>query len=284
MNFDLIPENFDYKDYLKKYKLYELLGEESPSNDLSRKQILPINFAVDKNNKEAFPSVYDDLIRLHYICRDRKVATILEFGVGKSSLIFADALRINKINYHDFSSRNLRRKELYECHSIDNYQKWIDECKKLIPNNFFEEKLIFLHKAKLNTGLFNERICTFYDPIPNICPDLIYLDGPDQYSPKGEIKGISTRHPDRMPMAADILSFEHFLQPGTLLIIDGRTANARFLKCNLQRNWSYQYKEEWDQHFFELLEEPLGIYNKKMIDFNLGKNYYLRLNSLKKVT
>ena len=29
-------------------------------------------------------------------------------------------------------------------------------------------------------------------------------------------------------MAADILSIEHFLHPGTLIVIDGRTANARF--------------------------------------------------------
>ena len=80
-------------------------------------------------------------------------------------------------------------------------------------------------------------------------------------------------------MSGDILSFEHFLHPGTLIIVDGRTANARFLKCNLQRNWSYSYSEEWDQHFFELLEEPLGIYNKAMIDYCLGIDFYRRLKA-----
>ena len=107
---------------------------------------------------------------------------------------------------------------------------------------------------------------------------MIYLDAPDQFSPLGELRGLSTKHPDRMPMAADILTIEHFLQPGTLIIVDGRTANARFLEVNLQRAWAYYYSSEWDQHFFELQELPLGIYNKRMIDFCLGDDYYNRLN------
>ena len=81
-----------------------------------------------------------------------------------------------------------------------------------------------------------------------------------------------------MPMAADILSFEHFLQPGTLIIVDGRTANARFLKCNLQRNWAYFYSPEWDQNFFELQEDPLGIYNKTMLEHCLGEAYFKRIS------
>ena len=81
-------------------------------------------------------------------------------------------------------------------------------------------------------------------------------------------------------MAADILSIEHFLLPGTLIVVDGRSANARFLKSNLQRKWSYSYCENFDQHFFELLEEPLGIYNKKQIDFCLGEDFYKRLKNI----
>ena len=82
--------------------------------------------------------------------------------------------------------------------------------------------------------------------MPNICPDLIYLDGPDQFSARGSVRGITTTHQDRMPMSGDILSFEHFLQPGTLIVVDGRTANARFLVSNLQRQWAYFHSEEFD--------------------------------------
>jgi hypothetical protein len=74
-------------------------------------------------------------------------------------------------------------------------------------------------------------------------------------------------------MSADILTFEHFLLPGTLIVVDGRTANARFLKTNLQRNWVYYHSEEYDQHFFELKEAPLGIYNQRQIEFCLGTEF-----------
>jgi hypothetical protein len=69
--------------------------------------------------------------------------------------------------------------------------------------------------------------------------------------------------------------------PGTLIVVDGRTANARFLKSNLQRDWTYYHSEAFDQHFFELTERPLGIYNKRQIDFCLGKEFYNRRSSSK---
>jgi hypothetical protein len=119
---------------------------------------------------------------------------------------------------------------------------------------------------------FNGRACTMYKKIPNICPDLIYLDAPDQFSVLGNVRGISTQSKDRLPMAADLLLLEPFLLPGTLIIVDGRTANARFLKHNFQRNWEYIHFENEDIHTFELVEAPLGKYNKKQLEFCLGKN------------
>ena len=109
--------------------------------------------------------------------------------------------------------------------------------------------------------------------MPNICPDFIYLDAPDQFSVKDDIRGLSTNHPDRMPMSADILAIEHFLTPGTLVVVDGRTANARFLKTNFQRDWDHWHSEEYDQHFFELNEEPLGVFNQRQVEFCLGRDW-----------
>ena len=202
--------------------------------------------------------------------------TILEFGVGKSTTIFGNALLKNKKKYYSETFNKLRRENLYECHSIDNSESWIEVCKKNITEDQINENLINLYCSQVLTSDFNGRICTFYESLPNISPDLIYLDAPDQYSPNGDVRGISTRHQDRMPMSADILAIEHFLLPGTLIVVDGRTANARFLKANLQRNWSYYHSEKWDQHFFELQEKPLGTYNKDIIDHCLGDKYFNR--------
>ena len=79
--------------------------------------------------------------------------------------------------------------------------------------------------------------------------------------------------PSKTSSFIELKTFEHFLLPGTLIVVDGRTANARFLKANLQRNWDYHHSEEYDQHFFELKEKPLGVYNQRQIDFCLGPGW-----------
>ncbi len=272
---DLLIEDFNYKKYLEESKLNKYFKLPFPTGEILHIKKAP---NIDPNNNNIpFEVEFDDLIRLHKICIERKVTTILEFGVGKSTRIFADALRINSELHLKYTKDKLRRNNLYECHSVDNNFNWIKECKNMIPSQLIKKGFVQINYSELITDDFLGRICTYYDPLPNISPDLIYLDAPDQFSSKGEIRGISSRHPDRMPISADILAIEHYLQPGTLIIIDGRGANARFLKCNLQRNWEYLYLEEWDQHFFELQEKPLGPINKLMIDHCLGKSYYERI-------
>ena len=262
-----------YEEYLKRYPFHKLLDIDLEKyGDLNKKLIHDTYYSVDPNISEAYSAELDDLIRLHYLVITRKVTTILEFGIGKSTIVFDHALKINKKNYSDYVSANLRRTNKFECFSVDNNKKWIDICRKTA-----ETKLINYHYSNCQVSTFQGRICTYYDSLPNICPDFIYLDGPDQFSPQGNVRGIDTNHPDRLPMSADILSIEHFLLPGTLIVIDGRSANARFLKSNLQRDWSYSYSEEFDQHYFELTERPLGIYNKRQIDFCLGQDFYNRL-------
>jgi len=262
----------NYKKYIKKNSLHRLLDVSLLNyTNIKKKKIRPPNYSVDPNNTKPFPPELDDLTRLHYLITKRKVVTILEFGVGKSTIIFNDALIKNKKKYKNFISKNLRKKNLFECHSLDNQKAWI---KKIKSNNKLTN--INFYYASLEMGTFNDRVCTFYKKIPNVSPDFIYLDGPDQFSAKGSIRGISTNHPDRMPMAGDILLLEHFLTPGTLIVIDGRTANARFLKTNLQRDWIYYHDKNADQHYFELKEDPLGPYNKKQIDFCLGNKFYVK--------
>jgi hypothetical protein len=221
---------------------------------------------VDPENNQPFEVELDDLVRLHFLIVSRKVTTILEFGVGKSTVVFDHALAENKAKHKDFVLENLRRTNPFECHSVDNSKKWIDICRKS-----FKTQNVIYHYSKCRMGTFNDRACTYYDSVPNVSPDLIYLDAPDQHSILGDIGGISTRHKDRMPMSADILRMEHFLLPGTLIVVDGRAANARFLKSNLQRNWRYTYKVKFDQHFFELDEDPLGRLNNAQLDFQLKK-------------
>ena len=70
-----------------------------------------------------------------------------------------------------------------------------------------------------------------------------------------------------MPMVCDILKFEYFYTPGTIIVCDGRAANAKFLKDNFKRNWNYINNKNSDQHIFTLNDPLLGRYNKIQIDF-----------------
>jgi hypothetical protein len=264
--------------YVSEHNIAFQVGVDLPVyGEVEKKAIKDPSYSINPDLTEAFLPELDDLARLHWLVNTRHVTTILEFGLGKSTIVFNDALSKNKLRDQDLIQGNLRRNNQYECHSIDNYQQWIDEVKS---KNALDT--VTYHKSELIMGEFQGRVCTYYDPIPNLCPDFIYLDGPDQFSPVGSVRGITTNHKDRMPMSADILSFEHFLVPGTLIVTDGRTANARFLKANLQRDWYYCHDQEADQHYFELVEEPLGIYNKRQIEFCLGVSYFDRLSEMKK--
>lgn len=272
-------DELNYEEYLKKYPFYKELGIDldqygSIDKKTSTGYQQDIYSTVDQQNQTPFPVELDDLTRLHFLVTSRRVTTILEFGVGKSTAVFNHALEVNKDKHAKFVKGNLRRSNPFECHSLDNNKEWIDEAKK----QFGRLSQVTFHFSSCEVSTFNSRVCTFYSEVPNISPDFIYLDAPDQFSPTGDVRGISTGHADRMPMAADILAFEHFLTPGTLIVIDGRTANARFLKSNFQRNWSHYHSTEYDQHFFELKEPPLGIYNLRQIEYCLGNQWLQKFN------
>lgn len=271
----ILFKNFNIKNHIKKFSLHKLLNVniDDLKNIKEKKKYDPYR-NVKPSITEPFQPELDDLSRLHWLVLNRKVTTIMEFGIGKSTVIFDNALSYNRKKYENFIKNNLRRSNSFECHSIDNYSYWINYLKR---NNKFKNTKIY--KSDVITSTFNDRLCTYYKKIPNICPDFIYIDGPDQTSAKGDLRGLSTNHPDRLPMSADILTIEHFLLPGTLVVLDGRTANARFLMKNFQRDWIYFHDVKADQHFFELSETPLGIYNDMQIRFSLGKSFYSRLNN-----
>ncbi len=256
MKFSLIkvPSQKEIIKYFKKHGLENLI---KPSFSRDRK----VN---EMHVKEIYKPELNDLYLLHQYTLKYKRTTILEMGTGWSTFIFAHALNINKKKYHK-EIKNLRRNNPFEVHCVDDLKKYINYSKKRIPKNL--RNVVFFHYSKVEMSTFNEKICTNYKKLPLINPDLIYLDGPDQFNVKNKINGITTNHKDMMPMSADILKIEHFLTPGTIIITDGRAANARFLITNLQRKWAYKYDKINDQSIFFLNEKPLGIYNEKQIKF-----------------
>ena len=187
---DLIPNDFDYNAYLNDNKINLLLGDTHNGVEYSRKIIHSPTFNVDKNNATPFPPEYDDLIRLHYIVRSRKALTVLEFGVGRSTIVMADALLNNRLCYLKYSQVNLRRDSAYQIHSIDNIDDYIQMVSSQIPETLLKENVCNLYFSELEMGVFNGRVCTYYSTLPNVCPDVIYLDGPTSFLPKVMLEGL----------------------------------------------------------------------------------------------
>tara|TARA_X000000950_G_C13911360_1_gene659080 strand:- start:3440 stop:4234 length:795 start_codon:yes stop_codon:yes gene_type:complete len=221
------------------------------------------------NSKSTYPPDLIDLYRLYQFIILNKRTTVLEFGSGWSSLIFCLALdELNKKYFKEM--RRLRRNNPFELFILENEKKYLNITKNRIVN--FKKSTKFMtkinwHFSDCEMTLFENKIATQYKKIPLCNPDFIYLDGPDQFKIKKEINGVHTGHNDLMPMACDILKFEYFFTPGTIIVCDGRGANAKFLKDHFKRKWYYYNDKNNDQHIFYLIDPPLGKYNKLQLNF-----------------
>jgi len=213
----------------------------------------------------------DDLYNLYQYILINKRTTILEFGSGWSTLIFSLALRELRDKFsHDVKS--LRRNNPFELFVLESEKKYLNITRNTIQK--FHKYLSIKNPIKINYHFsdvemttFNNRICTQYKKLPLCNPDFIYLDGPGQFVVKKNINGISTKHKDMMPMVSDILKLEYFYTPGTIIVCDGRAANAKFLKDHFKRNWKYIDDRKNDQHIFWLVDPTLGKYNTLQLEF-----------------
>lgn len=225
----------------------------------------------NKKNSNPYPPELRDLYKLYQFVLLNKRTTILEFGSGWSSLVFVVAMNELKKKYHR-EVKNLRRNNLFEIFILENEKKYLNISKRRILDFFKSTKYnnnIKIHYCFSDVVMttWKGRVATQYKKIPLCNPDFIYLDGPDQFKVKGDENGISTRHKDMMPMVSDILKLEYYLTPGTIIVCDGRAANAKFLKDHFMRKWIYKNNIKNDQHTFLLNDPILGDYNKSQLNF-----------------
>lgn len=230
----------------------------------SSKYSMPINKLI---YKQYYTPELIDLYRLYSFIFLNKRTTIVEFGCGWSSIIIAKALSNLKKKYSK-SIKNLRRQNPFELFIVDNEKKYLNKTSKLFKTFFpTNDVKVHYHYSQVNMTKFNNKIACEYKLLPRCNPDFVYLDGPDQFNIKKFVNNINIGHKDFMPMQCDLLKIENFLQPGTIILSDGRKANTRFLKNNFQRKWFYREDENNDQVIMLLKEKPLGIVGKAMLDF-----------------
>lgn len=199
----------------------------------------------------------EDLVRLHQFIRQRKCQTVLEFGVGCSTAVIADALAKNEAEYRDTANRpRLRNRNAFRLFSVDTSRHWIAVAQARLPSTL-RGRVEFTYSPAV-AGTFNGRLCHYYTKLPNVVPDFIYLDGPSPSDVTGQVNGMDFSVDERTVIAADILLMESTLLPGTFILVDGRVNNARFLRYNFQRPFACHHDSEADFTIFELTETPLG--------------------------
>lgn len=201
-----------------------------------------------------------DLARLHRLIRSRKPFTILEFGVGYSTLVIADALRKNRRDWNALSSPPaVRNRFPFHCFTVDASPHWLELAQSQFPDDL--RSFVTFHHSGVRIGTHNGQLCHFYEKLPDIVPDFIYLDGPDPKDVQGSINGLSFQCEERTVLSGDPLLMESTLLPGFFMLLDGRTNNARFLERNLTRPYKVVWDREGDVTTFELDEERLGEVN-----------------------
>ena len=210
----------------------------------------------------------DCLYRLWQFIILNKRTTILEFGSGWSSLIFSLALSELKLKYKN-QIKKLRRNNPFELFILEDQKKYLNITKERILK--FKKKTFsknhYCH-SKVFMTTFNDRISTSYEKLPLCNPDFIYLDGPDTNKIEGNVNGINIKHKDLMPMVNDILKIEYFLTPGTIIVVDGRASNTKFMLDNFKRKWLYKkISSLYDQHVLYLDDPSLGKYNDLQLKF-----------------
>ncbi len=251
--------NFPKKTNEKNFFIKEGLDFLVP---LSEKKMMLKDIRV---SRKPFLPILKDLYYLYQLIILNKRTTVLEYGCGWSTLIMHLALMKNKKKSD--GKAFTRAGNPFELFALDNSKKFINISKKRVKKFSKNYKNVTFKYSKALMTKFNGRYCTEYQNHPLLNPDFIYIDGPSQWTVKNKIENFTVNHFSMMPMISNILKFEHFLTPGTIIVSDGRTANVRFLKSNFQRNWKHYYKKEMDQHYFILDEDSLGRWNDEQIKY-----------------
>ena len=152
--------------------------------------------AVNGKLNTPFPPVAKDLARLHRLIRKRKAFTVLEFGSGLSTIVMADALSKNKADFLAIEEKpELRNRFMFQIFSVESDKQWIEHSQSNFPKHLLEH--VNFHYSEIKIDTFNGRICHFYDNLPDIVPDFIYLDGPNPKDVKGSLNGMTFQCDER---------------------------------------------------------------------------------------
>lgn len=244
-------------------KLTKFQFEELILNKISNESNIVQKKEITRSEILYKPEI-EDLYRLYSIVIDNAVTSILEIGSGWSTLAMAMGMHYN---YENFGQEyvNDRNRHAFQIHSYDSSQYFMNIALNRL--NSKEVKFVIPTICKHQMSTFRDLPATYMSPIPKFDFDFIYLDAPEPEQIFNTTGLLEVNSIYDFPISADLLRNEAYLQPFTIILIDGRTANARFLAQNFYRPWMYHENQALDVSLFLLDEKPLGNINKKHIEF-----------------
>lgn len=173
-----------------------------------------------------------DINFLHKKVIKKTPRNILEFGCGVSTIAMASACKQISL------SKGIKSK----VYAIEADEKWADLTNRTIVELGLQDfATVKFSIPKLVN--FNGQTASFFEHLPNIRPDLVYLDGPDPRSVIGDVNGLSMMGLEFI-VQADLLLYEWSFYNGLEIIIDGRNNNYKFLLKNFRRKY-----QVWRNYF-----------------------------------
>jgi hypothetical protein len=196
----------------------------------------------------------DDLHHLYALARRTAAVSIMEFGSGWSTLVLALALHENATSFG--STYDVRHPNPFRLLSVDASAEYSQLSIGRLPVELRAH--VDAHVSTVRLVEWQGQLATAFDDLPAFVADLIYLDGPEPGQVTGAIDGVALSDPHGLPMAADLLRLEPMLWPESTIVVDGRTANARFLRANLRRSWDHLRDPYGDRTTLFLDETAFG--------------------------
>jgi hypothetical protein len=203
------------------------------------------------------PPVLHDLYNLHRLVRRRRPTTILELGVGFSSLVLAHALAENVRERLPTGPAKAKgapppSPQLW---SVDTNPRWIENVARKMPEDL--RRFVTFRHSPVEVCELSGQLCHRYVNLPSIVPDFLYLDGPDPADVTGSVNGLSftleTGGP-RQAVSADVALIEPSLKTGFFMVVDARYNNVHFFRRNLRRRYRVRSDRVNRLTTFELLE------------------------------
>lgn len=231
-----------------------------------------------------FPADIDDLYRLYRLVRDTVVLSVIEYGAGWSTLALSQAIWENRENFCEeyIDQRNLNA---FQLHTVDASKYFLESALNRIPDSL--QSVISPRIAIPRLVSEGENCTVLWSPAQRVDYDLIYIDGPEpEQVVRGEMDFPISNIYD-LPIMGDMVRYESYILPSTLIMFDGRTSNYRHFKNHFSRDWISLSNFEKDYSLMYLNEDPIGSINKRHLSFREErafvslkefKNWGLKLN------